>query len=216
MARCCRRKGFLGIGNDTCKGTELLPLSQESFTTLTWSHFHVIIRDRHCFCISPLANHVKLGTLCHFWPVDKTAAVNHKSLIGGLWDRMLCSLCCPKEGPHGQGQTRNTEESEQTLNAGNEVAGIPPPTRWFLVAHGMAAAPTMVELMQCFDALLLPFSFLFLFPCFHVFPRQPPQLTPSKFASFQSTQSSRSTPSKCLFHQRRSYLQGNKEEISSM
>ena len=177
MARYFRRKGFLGIGNDTCKGPELLPLSQENFTTLTWSHLHVIIRGRYCFCISPLANHIKLGMLCHFWPVDKTTAVAHKSLIGGLWDRALCSLCCPKEGPHGQGQTQGTTEaSEQTLNAGNEVAGIPPPTRWFLVAHGMGRWNWCSVSMLFFYLSL----FYFFFPA-SMSPPSPasPQLTPS-------------------------------------
>lgn len=43
--------------------------------------------------------------------------------------------------------------------------------------------------MKC-DAVLLPFSFLFSSP----FPSLSPRPTPSRFASFQSTQSSESTP----------------------
>lgn len=67
------RKGILGIGNNTCEGTELLPLSQESISTITWSDSCIIIGVRNFFIFLP-----------RHWPVDKTASFAHESLMGVL------------------------------------------------------------------------------------------------------------------------------------
>lgn len=50
------RKAIHGIGN--IAKAKLLCLSQESVSTVTWSHLNIIIRGR--FLIFPLTNQVKL------------------------------------------------------------------------------------------------------------------------------------------------------------
>lgn len=76
------RMGIRGIGNDMC--AELLPLSQENVSAVTWSHSHIIIRGRFLiFFFGKLSYTV--GMSCHFWTVDKTTAIAPEScLIGGL------------------------------------------------------------------------------------------------------------------------------------
>lgn len=75
--------GIVGIGNSMCKGTELLSVSQESVSTVTGRHLHISIWQ--VFLYFSLGKPRKtLGMLCRYWAVDKTAAVAHASLIGGL------------------------------------------------------------------------------------------------------------------------------------
>lgn len=90
----------------------------------------------------------------------------------------MCSLCCPKEGPHGQGQTQGTTEvSEQTLNAGNEVAGIPPPHQMIFSGSWDGCCPQeggTDAVFRCSSTFLFSISFPLL-PSLPP-PPQPPNL----------------------------------------
>lgn len=143
------------------------------------------------YCQGQISSHFSLAKpnktpemRCHFCTADSQLQLPISAQSGAReLDRALCSLCCPKEGPRCQRQTtKNIDESKQALSTGNEIADIPPATRRFLVAHGMAAAPTKVHtvshLMKC-DVVLLPFFFLSLLSCFQVCsPSHPIQACP--------------------------------------
>lgn len=73
-----------------CKITELLPLSQESISTVTWS-ICIILSGADFILLLFLGKPSKtVGMPCHFWAIVKKTAVAHKSLIWGLLDAVLC------------------------------------------------------------------------------------------------------------------------------